>query len=85
MTVTVTQGLWKEGSKKKYILWKCLWPQGCERKAARKKYYYEGACGHFWALRLTSTKYFSHQVQLITFFNAAHKSKTGTANMWGTT
>jgi hypothetical protein len=54
MTVTIIQELWKEGSKKKKLLWKCLWLQGYERKATRKIIYCGGVCDHmvFWNFRL---------------------------------
>jgi hypothetical protein len=26
MTITIIQELWKEGNKKKKLLWRCLWP-----------------------------------------------------------
>jgi hypothetical protein len=44
MNVTIIQGVWKEGSKKNNLLWKCLWPCGT------LKFQIE-----FWALMPTST------------------------------
>jgi hypothetical protein len=63
MIVTIIQG-WKEGSKKINKLWRCLWPQGCEREATKKKLLWRclwsrGALKFqiaFWAFKLTSTK-----------------------------
>jgi hypothetical protein len=54
MTITIIQGLWKEGSKKKKLLWKCLWPQACERKATRKIIYSKCTYDHVvrWNFRL---------------------------------
>ncbi len=44
--VLLATGLWKEGSKKTNLSWRCLWPRGALK--------FQMA---FWALRLTSTKY----------------------------
>jgi hypothetical protein len=54
MIVKIIQRQWKEGNTKKKLLWRCLWPQGCERKAARKNIYCEGACDRMalWNFRL---------------------------------
>ncbi len=72
--VLVATGLWKESKKKKNSLWRCLWPR-CALKFQIT----------FWASGLPPLNISHIQVQLITFFNATHKSKTGTANIWGTT
>ncbi len=45
MTMTIIQGLWKEGNKKNKLLWKCLWSRDIVKFQIA-----------FWALEPTSTK-----------------------------
>jgi hypothetical protein len=49
MTITIIQGLWKEGSKEKKLYYESASghrAQGYERKAAIKFFYCERACDH---------------------------------------
>jgi hypothetical protein len=54
MTVTIIQGLWKEGSKKKKIIVKVLVTIGLWKEGSKKKNLLWGACDHMvlWNFKL---------------------------------